>query len=208
MFPITVRTSFVIVLLCSVVHGAPIGTGIFNPANGHTYVLLDKTGWTAAEAEAVTLGGHLASVNNAAENQFLLDAFCSGANSKRVLWIGLTDQGNEGHFRWTSGEAVTYTNWFMAEPNNHATGGGAENFVSFNWNFALPEATASTPRGTWNDDIDIGHQEPAKPTAPAPFNGVAELVPEPGSLLLLASGAMLLALPARREARTRLVRSR
>jgi hypothetical protein len=197
MFQITVRASFAVVLFCTVVRGVPIGSGVFNPANGHTYFLLDKSAWTVAETEAVALGGHLASVNNAAENQFLLDAFCSGADSKRVLWIGLTDQGNEGHFHWTSGEPLTYTNWFMGEPNNHATGGGAENFVSFNWNFALPEATASTPRGTWNDDIDLGHQEPLKPTAPAPFNGVAELVPEPGHLLLLTS-AMLLLLPARR----------
>jgi len=192
MFPITVRTSFFVLLLCTVAQASSIGTGVFNPANGHTYVLLDKSAWTAAESQAVALGGHLVSINNAAENQFLLDNFCNGADSKRVLWIGLTDDGTEGHFRWTSGEPVTYTNWFTGEPNNHATGGGAENFVSFNWNFALPEATASTPRGTWNDDIDIGHQDSSKPTTPGPFNGVVELVPEPAHLLLLLSASLLL----------------
>ena len=203
MFQLVTRTSFAIVLLSTVVHGSTIGSPVFNPANGHTYFLLDKSTWTVAEAQAVALGGHLASVNNVAENQFLLDAFCSGADSKRVLWIGLTDDGNEGHFRWTSGEPLTYTNWFTGEPNNKAIGGGAENFVSFNWNFALPEATASTPRGTWNDDIDIGHQDATKPTAPGPFNAVAELVPEPGPLLLLTITAMLLVPLARHGARGR-----
>jgi len=192
MLPVAIRASFVAVLFCTVGLGSTIGSGVFNPANGHTYVLLDKSAWTVAEAEAVSLGGHLASVNNAAENQFLLDAFCSGADSKRVLWIGLTDNGNEGHFRWTSGEPLTYTNWFTGEPNNKAIGGGAENFVSFNWNFSLPEATASTPRGTWNDDIDIGHQDSSKPTTPGPFNGVAELVPEPSHFLLLVTASLLL----------------
>jgi hypothetical protein len=201
MFKFFVAAPLAVALCCTVVRGSVpvLGTPVSNPANGHTYILLDKSAWSAAEAQAVLLGGHLVTVNNAAENQFLLDTFCSGANSTRVLWIGLTDDGNEGHFHWTDGEALTYTNWFTGEPNNHATGGGPETFVSFNWNFALPEATASTPRGTWNDDIDTGHIELSKATAPAPFNGVVELVPEPSQFVLLLTSAALL--PPRRERR-------
>src|SRR5690348_7559123 len=131
----SISGSVVLFLFCAMARGAVIGTPVFNPANGHTYFLLDPSTWTNAESQAVALGGHLASVNNAAENQFLVDNFTSGANFHRVLWIGLTDNGSEGTFHWTNGDPLSYTNWMSGEPNNHAEGGGPENFVTLNWNF-------------------------------------------------------------------------
>jgi len=187
----------VVLAACGTAGGAVIEGPVFNPANGHTYVLLDKTTWTASEAQAVTLGGHLASVNSAAESQFLLDNFCSGVNDRRTLWIGLTDNGSEGTFHWTSGEPLAFTNWMSGEPNNHAESGGPENFVSFNWNYA-PGLPASSPRGTWNDDIDNGHPGVAR-HAPGPFNGVVELVPEPGAAHLLVFTCATMLLLARRD---------
>src|SRR5690606_27282349 len=34
------------------------------------------------------------------------------------LWIGLTDEAQEGTFVWSNDEPVTYTNWSPFEPND------------------------------------------------------------------------------------------
>jgi Ca2+-binding RTX toxin-like protein len=82
--------------------------------NGKFYFLSNAGSWTQAQAQAVTLGGNLVTVNDAAENQFLVNTF----GGKEGLWIGLTDEVTEGTFKWANGEAVTYTNWAPGEPNN------------------------------------------------------------------------------------------
>ena len=83
--------------------------------NGHTYYLLDNKPWVAQEAEAVSLNGHLVTINDAAENTWVWDTFGS---PNAGLFFGLTDVSSEGTFVWTSGETVTFTNWRFGEPNN------------------------------------------------------------------------------------------
>lgn len=95
---------------------------IVNPANGHTYYLLNADTWTSSEARARTLGGHLVTINDVTENQWVYDTF-DGAN--KSLWIGLTDLAKEGTFVWVNGQPVTYTNWNGGEPND---GLGGEDF--------------------------------------------------------------------------------
>jgi len=106
--------------------------------NNKFYTLSNAGSWTQAQAQAVSLGGNLVTVNDAAENQFLVNTF-GGSES---LWIGLTDQVTEGAFTWANGEAVTYTNWFPGEPNN----AGNEDYAEFNFGSA----------GRWNDRPDVG----------------------------------------------------
>ena len=72
--------------------------------NGKSYFLSNAGSWTQAQAQAVSLGGNLVTVNDAAENQFLVNTF----GGSKGLWIGLTDQVTEGTFKWANGEAVTY----------------------------------------------------------------------------------------------------
>src|SRR5882672_5924712 len=89
---------------------------ITNAENNHVYFLLTLSRWGPAEVEAVSLGGHLATINDTNENQFVFTNFSRIAGPNGILWIGLTDADVEGTFRWTSGEASTYRNWAGTEP--------------------------------------------------------------------------------------------
>ncbi len=79
------------------------------------YLLASNTTWTVAEDVANQLGGHLVTINDAAEDAWL--ASLGWANG-RSLWIGLNDAAVSNVFVWASGQPVTYTNWRPDEPNN------------------------------------------------------------------------------------------
>ncbi len=96
-----------------------------NPLSGKVVGLTYGTsGWNAAEAQAVTFGGHLVTIRNEAENQWLKDTFAGQLNGS---WIGYTDAGTEGQWRWSSGEPTTFTGWSFGEPD----GGTNENWAQF-----------------------------------------------------------------------------
>jgi hypothetical protein len=99
---------------------------------GHTYHFIStRLSWDAAEAEARRMGGHLVTINSAAENLFLFQYIRRAAMQGDVqTWIGLSDGGGTGPFRWASGEALAYTNWAAGEPGNPAGATG----IAFNFN--------------------------------------------------------------------------
>ena len=87
--------------------------------NGKEYFLTSgRKTWQQAEAEAQNRGGHLVTINNAAEEIWLRNTF----SKTEGLWIGINDQQQEGNFQWANGESVTYTNWAPGEPNNWGSG--------------------------------------------------------------------------------------
>lgn len=111
-----------------------------NPTTGNEYGLTDSSStWTDAQATAQTLGGNLVTINDQAEQNWLISIF----GGSELFWIGLTDQSNEGTFQWISGEPTSYTNWAFGEPNNL---GGNENYAHMNW----------TSAGRWNDVPNSG----------------------------------------------------
>ena len=126
----------------------------FYAANGHPYCLLDSKGWIASEAEAVALGGHLATINDQAENNWVHDTFYRLATGQGNLWIGLNDAAQEGRFVWVSGEPVTLTNWSPGEPNNGAPGNG-EDYVQIGGSGFVAHAP-----GSWNDKQEDGLGSP------------------------------------------------
>lgn len=121
---------------------APL-VSVTNPANGHRYTMHTGRTWTQAEALAVSLGGHLVTINDAAENEFVRASVLGFDGVDRRGWIGFNDAASEGNFVWSSGEAASYTNWNGGEPNN---AGGVENFT---------EMLGGS--GAWNDQPDGGN---------------------------------------------------
>ena len=118
----------------------PQPTWTTNPANGHQYAAVNCGTWTQCEAQAVALGAHLVSVNDAAENAWLVSTFTPTKN----YWIGLTDKDQQGVWKWTSGEAFGYSNWVVGEPNNWLNN---ESYVHMNYNYP----TQTNRIGQWND---------------------------------------------------------
>ena len=99
----------------------PVLAGPFtNLASGHFYYLLAANTWSNSEAIAEAHGGHLVTINDADENDWVVDTFARYGGMSRPLWLGLTDRDAEGSFAWVSGEPLTYSKWntTSGEPNN------------------------------------------------------------------------------------------
>ncbi len=152
--------AFVVLSLATVpgARAAVLAGPITNAANGHVYYLLSTNTWTQSENEAIALGGHLVTINDDAENNWVYDTFGQFGGVRIALWLGLTDRQAEGNFVWVSGETSSYTHWSQGQPDNN---GGGENFAhmwfpGFNPGFGGPYDRY------WNDlsDIDSVHFHP------------------------------------------------
>ena len=82
------------------------GQWVLNPANNHSYKRVHCESWDDAQAQAAAEDAHLVSINDAAEQEWLVKIFGTAP-----CWIGLTDLAKEGEWSWTSGEPLTYFNW-------------------------------------------------------------------------------------------------
>ena len=159
----------VVLLTSSGAHGSTISGAIVNPANGHLYYLLSNNKWTGSEAEAVTLGGHLVTLNDANENAWVNSTFSNFGGTPRRLWFGFNDIASEGDWVWASGEAVSYTNWWPGQPDNVNN----EDYAYMGQN------------GGWGDGQNglwAGYN----------LYGVVEVIPEPATLGLLMMGGLVL----------------
>ncbi|MCE2402671.1 hypothetical protein J4G08_17535 [Candidatus Poribacteria bacterium] len=82
------------------------GVWAVNPANRHAYKLINSKTPEAAIAAATAQGAHLVAINDAAEQQWLLDVY-----GKENYWIGFTDGLKQGDKKWDNGDPITYTSW-------------------------------------------------------------------------------------------------
>lgn len=115
-------------------------------SNGNTYYLISanqscSVAWDGARNYFQNLGGDLAIINDAVENQELFD-FTTLTTSE--AYFGLSDAAQEGTWTWVDGSPLDYSNWGTGnEPN----GGTYENYGMF--------YTSAYPNGEWNDG-DLG----------------------------------------------------
>ncbi|MBC3887300.1 CHAP domain-containing protein [Acetobacterium paludosum] len=106
--------------------------------NGHKYLLFnDALTWPEAEKEAEALGGNLVTITSL-EEQALVKSMVSNAGRDNYF-IGGTDQGQEGNYRWVTGEPFGITKWLPGQPDNN---NGNENYLEI------------SKTGYWNDVSD------------------------------------------------------
>ena len=127
------------------------------------YTIVDGPTWGEAEANANKLGGHLVTINDAEENQWLVDNF-PHETSWYTYWIGLNDAKEDNVYQWSSGENFIYSNWRPTsgpnrDPEDKSSLGAS--YVEFQVN-DLNESKA----GQWND------HPPNHPNSPV---GIAEI---------------------------------
>ncbi len=92
---------------------------------GHYYrYFVHPVSWAEADVYCRNLGGHLVTISDAAENEFVRLMMQNGGYGE--AWIGSNDIGHVGTYTWVTGEPFTYSNWSPGEPNN---GGGVQHYA-------------------------------------------------------------------------------
>ncbi len=113
-------------LLAGLAVAQPVQWRVEDGGNGHWYDTLvwpRLVTWTEARDAAAAVGGHLATMQNASENDFVF----SIANARPVWtlgrivgpWIGLyTQRDCRDCYEWVTGEPVTFSNWWYVDSPN------------------------------------------------------------------------------------------
>ena len=112
---------------------------------------------SSSTPDRITLGGHLVTINDQAENDFVFNTFAA-LHPNDDLWIGFNDVAVEGTFEWVSGEPITFTNW-QPEPNDlfgedYGVIWRENNFNAGFWN-DLDNAAARVPNSTPYGVVEI-----------------------------------------------------
>ena len=157
--------------------------------NGHQYTLtMEHSNWVDAEAEAITVGGHLVTINDVDEQNWLLDTASNpfgdqynrdfqGIPNGNAAWIGLEyiggDKDSPSSWEWQNGEPITFWN-----PDSADLYSGLYMYMLGTYH----------PNGSGEWDCHSDNY-----TAPSQYlRGVIEVVPEPCSLILICGGCLFL----------------
>ena len=106
--------------------------------NGNQYKSIRCNSWQDAQTKARKEGAHLVSINDKAEQEWLVEHF--GFLS---YWIGLIYSTELDEWQWSSGESVTYTNWLIKSTRNPET----ESYGSMDGEFTRTVARAGLRGG-------------------------------------------------------------
>ncbi len=116
--------------------------------------------WQEAKEYCESLGGHLATVASAPEQEILKSLACK---SGRRYWLGASDSKTEGRWKWVTGERWAYTVWAENRPSAN---GAARDYLQlwvkggYLWIDASSTKKNSTNTGficEWEENLtDIG----------------------------------------------------
>jgi hypothetical protein len=125
-----------------------------NPQNGHYYrrTMVDAS-WPASEVEARQFGGHLATIRNVQELQWLQSRF----EIYPSLWIGgFQNAKRQREWKWISGEQSQFANWDHGQP---AT--GSDLCFAFLATGSGKWQATSTPANKYPGIIEVDAKPPA-----------------------------------------------
>ena len=124
--------------------------------NGHHYYIYEDVNgsWDDAMDACLERGGYLAVINDSEENEALYSYMIKRGFDQ--AYFGITDEGHEGDWRYTEGDASSFTDWGTnnvgtREPND-ADGGESHAMLDVNmhdghWNDAQFGRKIYTPDG-------------------------------------------------------------
>ena len=177
-----------------------LGQANFLPATGHYYVYVEDVGitWQQAKdaAEEQTffgLQGYLATITTEEEVQL------TGEQAQGTGWIGASDQGSEGVWRWETGPEAGQVFW-----NGAVSGSSPDGMFAF-WNNGEPNnccggenyAHVTDPDigilGSWNDLPITGDTSPSSPYHPQGY--VVEFGGLDGDPDINVSGSSIIVMP-------------
>lgn len=111
--------------------------------NGHTYAVINQTlSWSDGKILCESLGGHLVSVNNEAEQNYL-NELMQKTGTYKAYWTGGYKRVLTNTWTWLTDEDFGYTNWDLGEPN----------FENEDKVYMYGDNSIAA-LGTWNNHID------------------------------------------------------
>lgn len=118
----------------------PVETSYFK---GHKYELYNESmTWESAKLFCEKKGGHLVTISDEKENEFVNGMRCRNLSTdyQQSIWLGGSDTANEGTWSWITGEPFTYSNWEPNEPNGGTSQNYLQMYSSGNWDDVQNEA--------------------------------------------------------------------
>ncbi|HNX90276.1 MAG TPA: lectin-like protein [Candidatus Omnitrophota bacterium] len=173
------KVNFYIISMILVLSIASVAHAEKKYYNGHWYETvyavnggLDQT-WDQSRSMAQALGGDLVTINDAAENAWLVENMFSGTHS--TMWIGMYRYGSLNEWAWASGDPISYTQL---------------SFEEVPYDMYLGNYVTLFGDGKWG--VSVGSYIGA---------GIAEgaVTPEPASMALFGLGASALAFVRRKK---------
>ena len=108
--------------------------------SGNFKIIKGAFNWDEAKNDAFIRGGRLAVLDTA---EALAEAIPVINNFPGSLWIGLSDEDQDGMWQWVDGKPLTFANWAPGQPDNST---GTEKYVHIYW-------SAGDSLRRWNDSM-------------------------------------------------------
>ncbi|MEP6746152.1 MAG: lectin-like protein [Bacteroidota bacterium] len=129
----------------SIAGGTTLATGTLKlrgEYGGHGYYQSDdQYSWPDAKAAAANVTGHLVTITDAGEDNFIKAQL---PQPDFGAWIGLHSNGFTGGFEWVNGEPFSFADWNLGEPNNE---GQPANAITGEY----VHIRGAAPNDRWND---------------------------------------------------------